>query len=115
MLKIISGQSYINNKDKLIPEKTLSPLTKYRKMCANTVSFEKQKIMFENYWSIKDVYQCETYICSLIDMTNKSTETRQLITSSKNCEIIAFYHIIIEWNRINISKQCFQKIILITN
>jgi hypothetical protein len=114
-LKKISGQSYINTKGKLIPEKTLSPLTKCRKMCANLISFEKQKLTFENYRSIKDVSQRETYICSSINVTNKSTERRRLITSSKNREITAFYHIIIEGNRINICKQCFQKIFSITN
>ena len=84
-------------------------------MCVNIISFEKQKETFENYWSIKNISQRETYISSLIDVTNKSTERRRLITSSKNREITAFYHIVLEGTRINICKQCFQKIFSITN
>lgn len=102
-----SGRSYTTKKGKVVAGRKCLPLESCRKKCALKVPFEKQKLIFEEYWRMGDYKSRLLFICGLVEIGEKLSEKKS--TRTKIRRITNYYSVNIDSDKVYVCKCCFLK------
>ena len=106
-----SGKSYVTNSGKLIKERQCFKMEYCRNKCKEKVLYEDQKKIFEQYWQLSTYNNRILYIASLIDITEKSSQTLKKSHKPKNRQNTILYYLELNGDKIRVCQKCFKNVL----
>lgn len=102
------GEAYVTKSKKTVMHRKCNQLKPCRRNCKDKITFDDQKVVFNAYWGLGSYNQRFIFISSLIEISEKATQTlKKNDIRSKNRQNTAFYFIETNGVKLQVCKACF--------